>query len=67
MATPAAAAPPTEGAHAANGHPEKHVVGSVRSAGTATLTMPDGSVVPLPVLLDAHGGQFVDVRKLHPR
>ena len=64
----AAAAPPAEGAQVAtNGPSQEHVVGSVRTAGTATLTMPDGSTIPLPVLLDAHGGQFVDVRKLHPR
>jgi hypothetical protein len=32
----------------------------------ATLTMPDGRTVSLPVLTDAAGALFVDVRKLQP-
>jgi hypothetical protein len=32
----------------------------------ATLRMPDGSEVQLPVLTDAAGALFVDVRKLQP-
>lgn len=35
--------------------------------GMATLKMPDGAEIELPVLLDANGGKFIDVRKLHPR
>ena len=33
----------------------------------AKLTMPDGQVLELPVLRDASGGRFLDIRKLHPR
>jgi citrate synthase len=33
---------------------------------TATLTMPDGSQIQLPVLKDASGSSFVDIRRLHP-
>jgi hypothetical protein len=39
----------------------------VEHDGVATLKMPDGSQIELPVLLDANGGKFIDVRKLHPR
>ncbi|KAK9829818.1 hypothetical protein WJX72_008050 [[Myrmecia] bisecta] len=33
---------------------------------TAQLTMPDGSVISLPVLQDAAGQTFIDIRKLQP-
>ena len=33
----------------------------------AKLTMPDGQELELPVLTDASGGRFLDIRKLHPR
>ena len=36
------------------------------SAPTATLRLPDGREVALPVLTDASGALFVDVRKLQP-
>ena len=35
--------------------------------GTATLKMPDGQEIALPILLDSNGGKFVDIRKLQPR
>lgn len=38
-----------------------------RHEGTATLKMPDGTEVELPVLLDSNGARFVDIRKLQPR
>ena len=37
------------------------------SKSVAKLTMPDGQVLELPVLKDASGGRFLDIRKLHPR
>jgi citrate synthase len=35
-------------------------------AGTATLTLPDGRAIPLPVQADAAGALFVDISKLYP-
>ena len=38
-----------------------------KQAGTATLTLPDGTTLELPILLDSNGDRFVDIRKLQPR
>ncbi len=35
-----------------------------KEEGQATLKMPDGSEIVLPVLLDSAGTQFIDIRKL---
>ena len=37
-----------------------------QAAALAMLRMPDGREIELPVMRDADGNQFVDVRKLHP-
>lgn len=37
---------------------------SSRGEAEATLTMPDGCAIKLPVLIDAAGGKFVDISKL---
>jgi citrate synthase len=34
--------------------------------GMAVLTMPDGTKVEFPVLLDSSGAKFIDIRKLQP-
>jgi hypothetical protein len=36
-------------------------------AQNARLTLPDGTVVDIPLLVDAAGCLFLDVRKLQPR
>jgi hypothetical protein len=46
---------------------EKGKTSAPRQAGIATLHMPDGTTVELPVLLDSNGDKFVDIRKLQPR
>jgi hypothetical protein len=46
---------------------EKGKTSAPGQAGIATLTMPDGTTVELPVLLDSNGDKFVDIRKLQPR
>lgn len=38
-----------------------------QAEGSASLRMPDGQVIELPVLLDSNGAKFVDIRKLQPR
>jgi len=38
-----------------------------QEAGTAVLKMPDGREIEVPVLADNFGGEFLDVRSLHPR
>ncbi len=38
-----------------------------QAEGSASLHMPDGKVITLPVLLDSNGAKFVDIRKLQPR
>jgi hypothetical protein len=34
--------------------------------GNAVLTMPDGTRIEFPVLLDSAGAKFIDIRKLQP-
>jgi citrate synthase len=62
MATPAHAASPSD--PPPDGQPPPH---SATPAGTATLTLPDGRAIPLPVLTDAAGATFVDIATLFPR
>jgi hypothetical protein len=76
---PSAAAPPANGEPAAAAPPAPEAAGPMAAVAaaaggaaaaapppTAVLRMPDGAEILLPVLTDAAGARFLDVRRLQP-